>query len=126
MAVSSSFLDFAKETFAVFGEISIRRMFGGAGAYCDGLFFAVLDDETVYLKTDEVTRGEFESAGLEPFSFEMKDGAVTSTSYFAAPEGMFDDEDELRRWTTLALDAARRKAKLKPKKKKAAKKAKKA
>ncbi len=117
MAVSSSFLEFVKETFAVFGEISVRKMFGGAGVYCDGLFFAVLDDETVYLKTDEVTRREFENAGLERFSFETKDGTVTSTSYFAAPEGMFDDEDELRRWTTLALDAARRKAKLKPKKK---------
>lgn len=120
MAVSPSFLDFVREAFSVFGEISIRKMFGGAGAYCDGLFFAVIDGETIYLKTDEVTRSAFESAGLEAFSFETKDGALALTSYFAAPEGMFDEEDELRRWTTLALDAARRKAKLK--KKKAAKK----
>jgi len=126
MAISSSFLTLVKETFATFGETEIRRMFGGAGVYCDSLFFAILDDDVVYFKVDDVTRDTFERAGLEPFQFEMKDGSMASMSYYNAPEGIFDDADELRDWTVLALDAARRAAKLKPKKKakkKAAKKA---
>lgn len=114
MAVSAGFIEFIKDAFAPLGEITVRKMFGGGGVYCDGLFFAVLAEETVYLKTDVVTRAAFEGAGLEPFTFEMKSGDMTVTSYYAAPEGMFDDEDDLRRWTTLALDAARRAAKLKP------------
>lgn len=114
MAVSAGFIDFVKDAFTPFGEITVRKMFGGGGVYCDGMFFAVLDEETVYLKTDAVTRAAFEGAGLEAFSFETKNGDIALTSYFAAPEGMFDDEDELRRWTTLALDAARRAVKLKP------------
>ena len=116
MAISASFLNLTKETFASFGTIEIRRMFGGAGIYCDNLFFAILDDDVVYFKVDDVTRGAFERAGLEPFQFEMKDGSLASMSYYSAPESIFDDADELREWTTLALDAARRARKLKPKK----------
>lgn len=115
MAVSKSFLDFAAELFEPFGEVTIRKMFGAAGVYCDSLFFAVLDDEVVYLKTDETTRAEFERAGCLPFSFETKDGEIAVMSYYAAPGDFYDDAEETRRWTTLALDAARRAAKLKKK-----------
>ncbi|MEX0644349.1 MAG: TfoX/Sxy family protein [Parvularculaceae bacterium] len=117
MAISASFLNLTKETFASFGTIEIRRMFGGAGVYCDTLFFAILDEDVVYFKVDDVTRGAFERAGLAPFQFEMKDGSMASMSYYNAPESIFDDADDLREWTTLALDAARRARKLKPKRK---------
>ena len=127
MALSSSFLDHAKELFAPFGDIRIRKMFGGAGVYCDDLFFALLDDDAVFLKVDEETRGEFETRGLAPFSYESKEGEVmVMKGYFAAPEVIFEDDDELKRWGTMALDAAGRAAKFKkkPAKKKAASKTK--
>lgn len=125
MAISASSIDHAKDLFAPFGEIRVRKMFGGAGVYCDDLFFAIMDGETIYLKVDDETRVEFEARGLEPFIFEMKDGTSGAMSYYNAPEDVYDDEDELRRWTTLALDAAARAAKFKkkPAKKNAAKKA---
>lgn len=115
MAISGVFLEFAKETFEPFGAIRIRKMFGGAGVYCDELFFAILDDDAVFFKADDVTRGEFERAGLEAFSYELKDGAHASMSYYSAPEDIYDDADALKHWTTLALDAASRAAKLKKK-----------
>lgn len=126
MAISASFIDHARELFAPFGEIRIRKMFGGAGVYCDELFFALLDDDAVYFKVDDDTRKDFVRRGLAPFSFEMKDGTrAEMNGYYAAPEDIFDDEDELKRWGTMALDAASRAAKFKkkPAKKKTAKKA---
>lgn len=125
MAISASSIDHAKDLFAPFGEIRVRKMFGGAGVCCDDLFFAIMDGETIYLKVDDETRAEFESRGLQPFIFEMKDGTSGAMSYYNAPEDVYDDEDELKRWTTLALDAAARAAKFKkkPAKKNAAKKA---
>jgi len=125
MAISASSIDHAKDLFAPFGEIRVRKMFGGAGVYCDDLFFAILDGEAIYLKVDEETRAEFEAHRLEPFVYEMKDGSNASMSYYAAPEDIYDDDGELKRWTTLALDAAARAAKFrkKPTKKKAAQKA---
>ncbi|MEZ5895102.1 MAG: TfoX/Sxy family protein [Parvularculaceae bacterium] len=119
MAISATAIDHAKELFSPFGEIRVRKMFGGAGVYCDDLFFAIMDDEAIYLKVDDETRAGFEARGLKPFVFEMKDGSSGEMNYFNAPEDIYDDEDELRRWTTLALDAAARAAKFKkPRKKK--------
>ena len=124
MAISASSIDHAKDLFAPFGDIRVKKMFGGAGVYCDDLFFAIMDDEAIYFKVDDDTRAEFESRGLEPFVFEMKDGSSGTMSYYNAPDDIYDDEDELKRWTTMALDAASRAAKFKkkPAKRKAAKK----
>jgi len=115
MAVSQSFIDQAKDLFHSFGDIRVRKMFGGAGVYCDDLFFAIMDDDTIYLKADGETQAAFEARGLSPFTFETKDGSAASMSYYSAPEEIFDDEDDLREWTTLALNAARRASKFKKK-----------
>lgn len=115
MTVSQSFIEQAKELFLPFGDIRIKKMFGGAGLYCDDLFFAIMDDGAIYFKVDDETRKAFEGRGLAPFTFEMKDGSSATMSYYNAPEEIFDDEEELRRWTRLALDAARRAAKFKKK-----------
>jgi DNA transformation protein len=40
LAVSAEFLEFVKEQMASFAAVSHRRMFGGAGLFCDGLMFA--------------------------------------------------------------------------------------
>lgn len=110
MTVSAPFLDFVRETFAPFGDIVIKRMFGAAGVYCDGVFFAVADDDTLYLKTDAETRPAFEAAGLRPAIIRDSKGGETPISYYGAPESIFEDAEALAHWTGLALTAARRKA----------------
>lgn len=115
MPVSAAFIDQTKDLFQPFGAIRIRKMFGGAGVYCDDLFFAIMDDGAIFLKADDETRAAFEARGLSPFSYEMKDGRVETISYYSAPEEIFDEENELKRWTTLALDAAARAARFRKK-----------
>ncbi len=122
MPVSASYSDYIKDLLSPFGQIAIRKMFGGGGVYCDDLFFAIIGDDDLWLKVDDVTRAQFEAQGLEPFVFEMKDGRTGTMSYYGAPEEIYDDHDALKEWVTLALDAASRAAKAKPKKKKPAKK----
>lgn len=123
MAPSASYLDYLKDLFAPFGVITIRKMFGGAGIYCDGAIFAITGDEGVWFKVDDVTRAEFEAAGLEPFVVDFDNGKTGTMSYYTAPEDIYDDNDVLNRWTELALGAARRAKK--PAKKKAKKKSRK-
>ena len=113
MALGKDFVAFVEERLSGLGVICIKKMFGGAGVYCDGLFFALLDDDELYLKADDETRGAFEAARLRQFTFTAKDGPTMAMSYYRAPESIFDDEDELRRWTGLALEAARRAARKK-------------
>ena len=107
MAPSASFLEYIKDLFSPFGEISVRKMFGGAGIYCGGAIFAIIGDDDIWFKVDDVTRAEFEEAGLRPFEVEMN-GKTWTMSYYNAPEEIFDDNDALRHWTQLALGASAR------------------
>ena len=70
MAVTEGFKDFVKDLLADFGPVTIRNMFGGAGIYADGVMFAILVDDTLYLKADEVSRRAFETEGMGPFTYE--------------------------------------------------------
>ena len=114
MAASASYIDYIKDLFAPFGAITIRKMFGGAGVYCDGAIFALIGDDDLWFKVDDVSRAEFEEAGLYPFEIEMI-GKKGTMSYYCPPEEIFDDHDVLRHWTELALGASLRGKK--PKKK---------
>lgn len=118
MAASASYSEYIKDLFSPFGAIAVRKMFGGAGVYCDGVIFAIIGDDDLWLKVDDVTRTEFEEAGLYPFEVEMS-GKKGTMSYYCAPEEIFDDNDALRHWAALALGASARGKKPKKKKKKA-------
>jgi len=93
-------------------------MFGGAGVFYDGLMFALIVDDTLYLKVDDSNRGRFEEAGSRPFTFEKKKtGTTMLTSYYELPETLFDEPDALREWGRESVDVALRvDAKKKPKK----------
>ncbi len=47
MPPSTSHLDFLKDLFSPFHDITIRKMFGGARIYCDGAIFAITGGESV-------------------------------------------------------------------------------
>ncbi|MGE3871869.1 MAG: TfoX/Sxy family protein [Parvibaculaceae bacterium] len=108
MAASAGYLDFVKEQLAGFGPVTVRRMFGGAGIFHDGLMFALIADETLYLKADDASRGEFEALALPPFTYGAKGGKRTVMSYWRAPEACLDDRDAMTEWARNAYGAALR------------------
>jgi DNA transformation protein len=99
--------EYIKELFAAFGPVSVRRMFGGAGIFADGLMIGLISDAEIYLKADEVTVPDFETEGLKPFTYGAKRRRVVM-SYWRMPERLFDDPDELAQWARAALGAAQR------------------
>jgi DNA transformation protein len=96
-----------KDLLGPLGAVSVRRMFGGAGVFSDGLMFGLIADDTLYLKTDEADRERFAAEGMEPFVY-SKAGRETTLSYWRAPDRLLDDPDELVSWCRRALAAARR------------------
>ena len=68
MAVSDEFLDYIVDQLSMLGRVTIRRMFGGAGLYCEGRMFAVVADDVAYLKVDDSNRDDFVQAGSAPFN----------------------------------------------------------
>jgi DNA transformation protein len=105
MAVSSSFVDFVVEQLAGLGAVSSRRMFGGVGLYCDGRFFGLIDDDTLYLKVDDVNRGDFLARHMAPFR-PYKDRPELSMSYYQAPVDVIEDPEQLVVWARASLRAA--------------------
>jgi len=80
-------------------------MFGGHGIYHDGLMFALVADDSLYLKADETIKQEFINKQLPPFKYDKKDKTVT-LSYYLAPEEIYEDSNEAVYWARLAFQAA--------------------
>lgn len=92
-------------------------MFGGVGIYADGVMFALIADEIIYLKADDETADAFEQEGLAPFTYSKKPGRQAVMSYRRMPDRCYDDPDEMALWAARAFDAASRKKASAPKKK---------
>jgi DNA transformation protein len=109
-----------KALFEPFGPVTVRRMFGGAGVYAEGLCFAIESGGEVFLKVDEGSQPEFAAAGSSPFIYTAR-GKPMPTSFWRLPAIACEQADELSRWAALGLEAARRaaEARAKPRAKKA-------
>lgn len=105
MSLSPGFKDFLEEQFAGFGPVTIRRMFGGAGVFLHGRMFALVADDTLYLKAGAVNEADFDAEELPAFTYEAKGRAITM-SYRLAPERLYDDPEELAAWARKAVLAA--------------------
>ena len=109
------FHEFLAELFAPMGPVSIRRMFGGAGVFRDGLMFALLGDDTVYMKTDTKLRADLEAEGSVPFIWtKPSTGEEIDMGYVSLPSSAMDDSDEASAWARRALAVAKAKAAAKP------------
>jgi DNA transformation protein len=107
------------ELFSEFGSISVRRMFGGAGVYSEGIMFALVADGDLYLKADEETIPAFRAAGAGPFTYGAK-GRRVVMSYWRLPDRLLDEPEELAQWAREAVRAARRAAASRPLRRKSA------
>lgn len=88
------------------GPARYRSMFGAFGIYLHERMVGLVSDGALYLRVDDVNRGDFEAAGMGPFMpWESKPLALP---YFQVPSNVVDDEEELRTWAIRSRDAAAR------------------
>jgi DNA transformation protein len=114
MSVSESYRTFLLDQLGRAADrIRMKSMFGGAGVYAGEFFFAIVDDDVLYLKVDDTNRPDFEARGMGPFRPFGEGGEVMQ--YYQLPEELLDDPDELKPWLEKAIGvAARKKKKRKP------------
>ena len=91
-------------------ELTVKRMFGGAGVCSCDLMFALIIDDELFLKTDDVSRALFVAEGCGPWTYE-RGGEARDTGYYRAPDIVWDDPDEARRWAEIAFASALRRRK---------------
>jgi DNA transformation protein len=110
MASNADFVEFLKDQLRGLGHVTTRRMFSGAGIYCDGVIFALLLRDTLYFKVDDGNRAAYEAEGLEPFTYQARGKTVRVGAYWRVPERLFDDPEEMQEWARAAVAAGKRAA----------------
>lgn len=110
----ADFNEFATELFEGMGAVKARRMFGGAGLYLNDVMFALIDNDTIYLKTDEALACALIAEGAEPWVYEKN--PMAKHSYYRLPLDAMDDPDEAAHWGKKAYAVAAALKKPKPRK----------
>ncbi len=105
--MSTDFVDYVMELLGPFGTVGARRMFGGHGIYLDGLMFAIVSDDMLYLKADEMNRSEYEQAGCELFGY-LRKGKRASLNFYRAPDEAMEAPERMLPWARTAYAAALR------------------
>jgi len=113
MPVTPSFTAFVIDQLGrAIPRLRARGMFGGVGIYADDLFFALIDDDTLYLKVDDSNRPDFEARGLRPFQPFGETGEVMQ--YYEVPSDLLEDPEALRPWAEKSIAVAGRKRRPRP------------
>ena len=68
--------------------------------------FAILADDTLYLKADALSARDFAAEGKGPFTYRPKGQAPVAMSYWEVPERLLDDPEELATWARRAYAVA--------------------
>ncbi len=110
MSNSNDFIDYVIEQMHDLGVVNARRMFGGHGLFFDGLMFALVANDCLYLKADAESIPEFQTRELSAFSY-YKKGKEFNLSYFQCPAECLEDDNEMTVWARTAYDVALRNAK---------------
>ncbi len=105
--------DFIRDLFGVFGPVTVRRMFSGAGIFADGLMFGLIVRDVIYLKADDTSAVDFEREGCKPFTYtrgkKSSSPSEHALPYWRLPERLYDDPDELAVWARRSFAIAERK-----------------
>jgi DNA transformation protein and related proteins len=101
------FVDYVIELLGPFGTVSARRLFSGHGIFLDGLMFAIVAQETLWLKADEMSREEFERVGCEPFQYD-RSGKIATLGFYRAPADALESPSHALPWARTAYAAALR------------------
>jgi DNA transformation protein and related proteins len=105
-SVTRQFQDFIMDLLAPLDPVA-RRMFSGVGLFHGGVMFGLLVRDAFYLRVDDRTREKYERAGSAAFSYMRGDRMVSLAAYYAVPEQLLDQQDELLQWARDAIGAAR-------------------
>ena len=109
MPISDEFLDYVLDQFGGWDEVSARKMFGGAGLYCDGVMFGLIADDVAYLKVDGSNREDFVKAGSSAFNPFPEKAKSVVMQYYEIPADVMEDRELLGKWAERALAVARKK-----------------
>jgi DNA transformation protein len=109
MAISDEFVNYMVGQLDNWADVSVRKMFGGAGLYCDGAMFGLIADDVAYLKVDDSNREDFIKAGSSAFNPYPDKAKTVVMSYYEIPADVMENPDQLAKWAQRSLAVAQKK-----------------
>lgn len=104
MPVRDEYLRFVLDQLSRVRPVAHRRMFGGVGLYADGTFFAVIDDDVLFLRTGDSNRDAHVSRGMA--AFQPMGPGTAAMSYHEVPCDVLEDVARLGPWVEAAIHEA--------------------
>lgn len=104
MSVSQHYLAHTIERLARVVPVSFRRIFNGYGIYHQGVQFAIVVNDHLYFRADDLSRQLYQNKGMAPF----QPGAVerAESSFYQLPDEVLENPAELIYWMRTAVEAA--------------------
>jgi DNA transformation protein and related proteins len=107
MTVQAQYLAYILEQLARLGALRSNRMFGGVGLYSSELFFGLIDDDTLYFKTDESNIGPYHERRMPRF-MPFPDRPEAVLGYHQVPADVIEDAEALVDWARKSVAVALR------------------
>jgi DNA transformation protein len=114
MSVQPQYLEYVLEQLAALGAVRSNRMFGGVGLYSDAVFFGLIDDDTLYFKTDETNIAEYQARRMPRF-MPFPDRPESVLGYHQVPADVIEDAEMLVAWARKSVAVALASKSRKPK-----------
>ncbi|MDZ4759852.1 MAG: TfoX/Sxy family protein [Alphaproteobacteria bacterium] len=107
MAMTPGFAEFVVDLLTGLGPVEVKCMFGGGGVYLDGVMFGLIDDDVLYVRTDDVLAAELKAEGSSPWVYATKkDPGGRATTNWSMPVSAMDDPAQAVAIARRALDVA--------------------
>jgi DNA transformation protein len=107
MAVQAQYLAYVLEQLAGLGSLRSNRMFGGIGLYSREIFFGLIDDDTLFFKTDESNIASYRERRMPRF-MPFPDRPEAVLGYHQVPADVIEDADQLVEWARKSVEVALR------------------
>ena len=107
MAFGESYKEYVVDQLGNLGYVTVKKMFGGAGIYYDGLIFGLLGDDVLYFKVDDSNKSDYVRAGMEPF--QPFDDKPMVMPYYEVPVNILENRVLLANWAMKSLSTSRNK-----------------
>ncbi|WP_407308064.1 TfoX/Sxy family protein [Desulfosporosinus sp. SB140] len=107
MAVGESFKEYVVDQLGKLGYVTVKKMFGGAGIYFEGLIFGILANDILYFKVGDSNKSDYERLGMKPF--QPFDDRNMVMPYYEVPVDILENRELLKEWARKSLFVSRNK-----------------
>lgn len=103
--MATEFRDSVLDKLSDLGNFETKNMFGGTAVLREGIAFAKIKHEALWLKVNDRTKDDFIQKGMEQYTY-GKDNSRT-LNFYKTPADVLNDRKVLTQWANRAWEAAK-------------------